>query len=156
MRDATAIATRLADDWVKRALGLDVARAIATAQATGSHAAVWQAALATVERQLAGLATHLSRRTDAASHNVAMVLLPMLAELGKPVTDALRELDRAAPGSATRAESVALDRIATGLLEIKLDRRIAAVDNNPFGVPVSMAASLTEALRRVSAGIAPG
>jgi hypothetical protein len=73
----------------------------------------------------------------------------MLNALSAPVAPALLECDRATAETLVEARSRAQAGIMTALARLRSDGRVAAIDDNPFGVPVSVTAALGEAHRRL-------
>jgi hypothetical protein len=145
---------RVKREWVSRVLGVKFPGEIAAEGTTGPILPGWQAAKKAVEIQLRRLATTLRATGEPVFVEIAGELEPMLNALSAPVVAALLECDRATAETLAGARSRAQAGIMTALAQLRSDGRVAAIDDNPFGVPVSVAAALGEALRQLQEKLA--
>jgi hypothetical protein len=141
-------------EWVQRVLGVTVLRAAAGGAAADwvRLASLWQEASDAVDQQIAVLQATLRESDDPELQEIAEFgLNGVTGNFRVPLMAALR----GAQAGEVRARAQ-LPRIAAAFREhIDSDERIAACDDNPFGVRVSIGATLgpaLDALARASGG----
>jgi hypothetical protein len=139
-------------EWITRHLGIDLAHLLTEvadepAEPTESVMRVWRDAKDTVDAQLAKLQTALRLKGTSLAQTVAGAgLAPFTRGLQVKLVVALMQYEGSA--SDNRAKAVAAVRAATAALRDRLrtERVFRLLDNNAFGVPVSVRDTLTEAL----------
>lgn len=151
------------DDWVRRVLGIPVARAPAPIpdlvtddeglppRGIGALLADWQAALDQVDDQIAALQKALRATDDEELHAIADLGLNALTGNHKVrLQTALFELRR---GPGPRAVADTLTHSASFIDHLQTDTKIAACDANPFGVTLSIRAALVPPLRKIQSAL---
>lgn len=139
--------------WVERVLGYTFAGPGA-GTASGSFtdaAAAWRAAMESVDGQIAQLQAALRQTDDGDLHEIAEYGLNAVTGGHKAkLTAALMGAERGAAGD--RAKLAAL--IPPFCAHLESDERVEAVDENPFGVAMSVRATLLPALDELARGAA--
>lgn len=114
----------------------------------------WQTSSELVDQQVTNLQSHLRQASDPRLNDIAEFGLNALTGNHKvPVLAAIREIDAAQPSPDLNTLSDAA--IAFSALESHLanDARVAACDNNPFGVKMNIAATLGAGLQKLNAAL---
>jgi hypothetical protein len=141
-------ATRAAID----ALGDALAVAPAGTAPAAAAMPVWTAAKDVADTQLRGLSDRLRKSGTPELVEVAAEVETLLEPVRAKLVAALLDYDRAPARPETRA--AALSAVAAAGTWLGADARVRAVDNNPWGVPVSVAATLGAALLRLQRELA--
>jgi hypothetical protein len=146
--------TAVRSAWVLRVLGVSVPSGTGTAAGNLAPAiAGWKQALATVDAQIAGLQALLRQAPDPELNDIAEFGLNAMT--GNHKIKILAELMDIEAGRDTPQIRQRVSNLAGAFLNhIGGDPRIAACDANPFGVRVSLRATLTPALRNLMAALA--
>ena len=108
---------------------------------------IWSSAKDRVDDQLRKLSDTLRKTAHPQVQAVADEVETLLAPLRVKLMVVLQELD-AAPGDA-KAQGDARKAVASARSWLDSDARVGAIDSNPWKVPVSVAATLGEALDRL-------
>jgi hypothetical protein len=113
----------------------------------------WTEAIFTAEQQLAALGKLLRASTDPRLQQIAEFGLGAITAGHKvAVMAAVREV----AADPVKALPKALQAVGKFRAHIEGDDRVAACDQNPFGAPVTLRATLGEALARMEAVLARG
>jgi hypothetical protein len=128
--------------WVRRVLGLDVARAAASPgdfrSALARGLADWQRATEATGKQIEALRSVLLATSDPGMHKIAEFgLNGITGKLRVGLETALRELARAPPSARPKAAEALAASVAAFRGFLAVDKRIAACDRCPT-VPVSL------------------
>ena len=147
MVDATAGAL-----WVKRVLGVEVAAPSGGVPSADLAAAVaaWQAALESVNQQIAALQSVLRASPDSDLHDIAEFGLNAMTGSHKVKIQAAL-IDITGGRATPKALQAAAKLTVSFLGHIASDPRIAACDANPFGVSLTLRNTLTPPLERLRA-----
>lgn len=149
--DTTQIAQR---EWVGRVLGVQVGSG-ATMSSAGDFKSrwqqsftVWRDAIETVDNQMAALGTACRKTNDPWLVRIAELGLPALTKNHKtPLMAACLEVTGAPPEKLSGAAANARSAVAKFAQHIATDPQVAGCDGNPFGVAVSIRATLGPALK---------
>jgi hypothetical protein len=115
----------------------------------------WRSASDDVDAQIAALQTALRRESDEELDSIAEYGLNAVTGGFKvPLMASIRELDGAQGDAFEKAASKALGVIDGFKKHLASDERVAACDDNPFGVPVSIRSTLTPALDAMQSALA--
>jgi hypothetical protein len=135
--------TELQSSFLRDHLGV----VLPDAEAVGALTPVWQDAKDAADDQLRRLSDILRKSNDPDVVEVADEVETLLQPVRVKMLNALMEADKT-PDAAT-ARKTALDIVAETRSWLGSDGRIGAVDDNPWGVPVSVASILGAALDRI-------
>ena len=135
--------TEAVNEWVERVLSVDIPLPKADPDAIRPAAQAWRTASDAVDKQIAALQTALRNTDDDDLHEIA--------EFGlNGITGGFKVRLMAALMSAEKADAHALQtlkQIVPGFRDhLESDERVAACDNNPFGVQVQVRSTLVPAL----------
>ncbi|MGH7043854.1 MAG: hypothetical protein ACREFY_17240 [Acetobacteraceae bacterium] len=160
------------NDWVRRVLGVTLpegaaarqgsatagtrpTRAAARAQDWAAVRATWQAASDAVDAQIAALQAALRADGDDTLKQIAEFGMNGLTGNYKvPLMVALAELDGGDPAIVARTGPKLLGTVQAFRSFLDGDEKIAVCDENPFGVPVAIRATLGGALAQMAAMLA--
>jgi hypothetical protein len=139
-----------------------LAKALAAAGAKTDDRSKWNAARDTwrsasdeVDAQIAALQTALRRESDEELESIAEYgLNAVTAGFKVPLMASIRDLDASSGDAFDKAAKKALGVIDGFRKHLDSDERVAACDDNPFGVPVSIRATLTPALDVLKSALA--
>ena len=141
------------DDWVRRVLGVSLPASPAALRAA---VAALRDASDAVDGQVAGLQGLLQRSGDAELKAIAEYGMAALSGGNRTrMIAAAMELERSdppPPALLKRAAAIA----ASYRAHLLRDPKVRGFDENPFGVPVSIRATLEPALRRLEAAAGGG
>lgn len=137
--------------FVELYLGADLPDGASGRDATALLPA-WQDAKDAVDDQLRSLSDSLRKSAYDEVVGVADEVETLLEPVRVRITTALMEYDRNPAEAAKR--KAALDAISAAGDWLASDARVKAVDSNPWGVPVSVAATLGAALFRLENDVA--
>lgn len=152
-------------DWLQRVLGFTLP---AEAQATGHDGsaapgaaadwagarAVWESASEAVDGQITGLQAALRATGDETMKHIAEFGMNGLTGDHKvKLMAAMMEIGAGDPESLAKAGPKALGIIQAFRTHIDSDERIEVCDDNPFGVAVSIRATLAPALAQLEAAL---
>ncbi len=149
-------------DWLLRVLGFAMpttasAPANAAAPAPGDWRAArdaWQAASDTVDGQIGALQAALRASDDETLREIAEYGLNGVTGNHKvPLMAAMTEIGAGDAAAVAKAGPKALGIIQAFRSHIEGDERIEVCDDNPFGVPVAIRATLGAALARMQASL---
>jgi hypothetical protein len=145
--------------WVQRVLGCRIETSDPTATAgAGSFAealAAWRDASETVDSQIESLAKVLRETGDEDLIDIAEFGLSAVTDDHKvPLMAALMDLGDGTPETIAKGGAKALTMIQAFQAHIETDERVAACENNPAGVVVSIRATLGPPLGRLAASLA--
>lgn len=111
---------------------------------------IWDDAVDAVRSELIDLSDTLSDLDDADLDTIAdLAPAELVRRLGRDIDAALVAVDAAAPGDAARVRKSARDSLSACRSLIDGDVLITLLERNPYGVPVSIRATLTGALDRL-------
>ncbi len=161
------------NDWVRRVLGVALPGGGTTSPDTGSASpaqtqgraaqgratqdwaavrATWQAASDTVDAQIAALQAALRAEGDDTLKQIAEFGMNGLTGNHKvPLMAALAELAGGDPAVVAKVGPKALGVIQAFRSFLDGDEKVAVCDDNPFGVPVAIRATLGAALAQMAA-----
>jgi stage V sporulation protein SpoVS len=112
--------------------------------------ALWREAREAVDEQFDALRTHLLATDDPGLHTVAAQGYPALTKrLGTQMLVAMAELDTVPPERAAAARAQALKAISEYRQFLASDGLVRVLEKNPFGVAVSIQATLGGALDQI-------
>ena len=109
--------------------------------------AEWRDAKDDADTQLSALAAEVQTMTISEAQDVARQVAAVLAPLRVKLVKPLMALE-ASPDDPGK-QAAALSAIAEAEALLASDQRIAAVDRNPWNVPVSVVTTLTPVLRKL-------
>jgi hypothetical protein len=142
-------------EWIQRVLGIALPGATALPDATAIRAAVaaWRQASETVDGQVAQLQTLLQRSDDPELREIGEFGMAALSGGNRTrLIAAAMELERADP-----PPPALLKRVATIAAKFRAhlasDPKVRGFDSNPFGVPVSIRATLEPALQQIETAV---
>ena len=120
-----------------------------------AHSA-WLAAISVVDAQLAALARQLIAEDDAELKEIAEYgLNAVTGDLKVPLMAALVEVGGGTAEGLAKAGPKALEAAQAFRAHIESDEQVEACDENPFGVAVSIRATLGPALAALEASLSP-
>ena len=138
--------------WVLRVLGVALAD---DASPPGDWAAIrltWQTASATVDGQIAALQAALRADGDETLKQIAEFGVNGLTGNFKvPLMAALAEVGSGDPAAIAKAGPKTLGIIQAFRTHLSTDEKVEVCDENPFGVPVAIRATLGAALAQMEA-----
>lgn len=112
--------------------------------------ALWREAREAVDEQFGALQSHLLAMDDPGLRQVATQGFPALAKrLGTQMLVAMTELDAAPPERAAAARAQALKAVTEYRQFLAADGLVRMLEENPFGVAVSIRATLGGALDQI-------
>ncbi len=140
--------------WIKRVLGVEVG----ATSSTVSFGAIWEkvtarwrAASDAVDGQIGKLQGTLRATTDPDLKRIADAGLNGITGDHKvPVLAALQEIDAAGPEALRPAAARARPAMDAFISHLTSDPRVEACDRNPFGITVTIRATLVPALQDLS------
>lgn len=144
-------------DFLRRFLGVEPSTdgtmdaADPEAAASVPTLTVWQTAKDKVDAQLRALSDKLRKSPVPEVVGVADEVETLLEPVRVKLVVALKEFDTA-PGEP-KARDRALEALATAETWLDSDARVRGIDTNPWGVPVSVAATLGAAFDRLHRNI---
>lgn len=116
----------------------------------------WQDASEAVDGQMAALAKALRDTGDEELQEIAEFgLNAVTANHKTPVMAALMDIGSGAPDAIAKGGPKALKAVQAFRQHIDTDERVAACDENPTGVPVSIKATFGPALAQLEAALTP-
>ncbi len=144
-------------EWVERVPGVRIP-AGATSPPGGDFTkrwatsfAAWRDAIDTVDQQMAGLAAACRQTKDPWLARIADLGLPAVTGNFKtPLMAACIDVANAPPDKRAGAAAKARAAIANFAKHIASDPKVAGCDGNPFGVSVSIRATLGPALKSLN------
>ena len=147
-------------EWVERVLGVQVGSG-GTTPGSGDFKrlwqqsyAAWQDAIDTVDKQMASLATACRETKDPWLMNIADRGLPAVTgNLKTPLMAACLEVTQAAADKVTGPAAKARSAVASFAQHIATDPQVAGCDGNPFGIAVSIRATLGPALESLNSAL---
>ena len=143
-------------EWVRQVLGVQFAPAArgSDGAGTGSPLSVWRDAKDRADSQLTRLYGTLRKSGVPALGRIADKIEDTLQGFHVPLTTKLMDLDRAAGSARDAARAAASKAVDEALARLANDRRVRAVDGNPFGFPIGLRSTLERALTELQAQLA--
>ncbi len=138
-------------DWVQRVLGIDVRIRESSAVQSDSVRGIWTQAKEAIDGRLEVLARTLRSFDDEQLNRIAEFGLFGLTEGGTTVRliGAMLEYDSASGARRETAAARLGKAIEAYRGAMQGNRAMQLIDNNPFGVNVSLVATLDSALRQI-------
>jgi hypothetical protein len=116
----------------------------------------WQDAIETVDSQISALQRALRETTDEELEEIAQYGMNAVTNNHKvPLMAALMEVGPGTAESLAKSGPKALAAVQAFKKHIESDARVAACDQNPLGVAVSIRSTLSPALAGLEAALAP-
>ena len=147
-------------EWVRSVLGIEIGKPPATSGAASGAAdwkqarEAWDEAIEVVNRQIAQLQRVMKATDDEDLHEIAEYGLNALTGNRRvKLMAALMEIGDGAPDRMARARGKALAAIRGLRAHLDSDAQVRAFDSNPFGVAVSIRATLGGALDGLKAAL---
>lgn len=140
-------------DWLARVLGVE----LGTADHADDFPPLWTAAMSAwrtgieqVDGGIAALGKRLGASEDARLRQIAEIGLNAITGNHKVRTmAALMDVSAAAAGKRAAAAAKAETQVTDFMIHLSRDPRVAACDENPFGVPVGVRETLVPLLQRL-------
>jgi hypothetical protein len=111
----------------------------------------WQEASDMVDAQIAKLQGVLRRQNDDELHEIAEFgLNGATGNFKVPLMSAMKDVDSSSPETRAKAAQKALEIAAGFQRHLTTDERVAACDENPFGVALSIKSTLTGAIAEIA------
>ncbi|HET6608309.1 MAG TPA: hypothetical protein VFG62_16655 [Rhodopila sp.] len=153
-------ATEAQKNWVVRVLGVKPAGATPSSQGGNvterwrAARAAWQDAIETVDGQISALQKVMRDSDDEALEEIAEYGLNALTRNHKvPLMAAMMEIGAGSAESLAKSGAKALAAARAFRTHIESDERVAACDENPGGVQVSIRNTLGPALAQIEAAL---
>ena len=156
-------ATNVQNAWIERVLGYRFARAPLRRSVRKPPSAyvsirgreIWRAAREQVNAEIGALALHLGRTPDPQLQRIATFgLNGASGKLSVGLLTALSEADAATPEQQPSARAKARDVVAEYRGFLQQNRLVRLLDENPFGVTVTIRATLGAALTEIDTVLA--
>jgi len=143
-------------EWVAHVLGVQFAPAARDGDGSGAgtHLSVWQDAKDRADAQLTRLYDALRKSGVPALGRIADKIEGTLQGFHVPLAAKLIDLDRAAASARDAARAAASKAVDEALARLADDRRVRAVDRNPFGIPTDLRGTLEQGLTHLKARLA--
>jgi hypothetical protein len=143
-------------DWVERVLGIRVGSGSPSSPGDFKKEwqqsfAAWRDAIETVDSQMAALGAACRKIDDPWLAKIADLGLPAVTKNFKtPLMAACMDVANASPDKLAGAAAKARTAVANFANHIATDPQVAGCDGNPFGVAVSIRATLGPALKSLA------
>lgn len=133
-------------EWVERVLDFTFPPENG-AGASGSPLVLWNAAKETADAQLRSLSDTLRKTGVPELLEAAGIVDEVLEDYRVDIVKVLVDFDGSSPDA--RKRSVAQQTVSTAQARLQADKRMLAVDTNPFGVSLSVRRTLDDAFERI-------